>query len=49
MSATTSPTLRAATAKGRGGRPPAEEAERLDAALEAGLTGYTYLDDTPLA
>src|SRR5690606_5677570 len=28
---------------------PAEEAQRLDDALEAGLTGYTYLDDTPLA
>ena len=28
---------------------PAEEAARLEAALETGLTGYTYLDDTPLA
>ena len=28
---------------------PAQEAARMDAALEAGLTGYTYLDDTPLA
>ncbi|TWI13627.1 arginine decarboxylase [Aerolutibacter ruishenii] len=28
---------------------PADEAERLNAALETGLTGYTYLDDTPLA
>lgn len=28
---------------------PAEESERMNAALEAGLTGYTYLDDTPLA
>jgi arginine decarboxylase len=27
---------------------PAAEAQRLDAALEAGLTSYTYLDDTPL-
>ncbi|HVR82478.1 MAG TPA: arginine decarboxylase [Luteimonas sp.] len=27
---------------------PAGEAERLSAALEAGLTGYTYLDDAPL-
>ncbi|GHA88403.1 arginine decarboxylase [Cognatilysobacter bugurensis] len=27
---------------------PADEAQRLDAALEAGLTSYTYLDDTPL-
>ncbi len=26
---------------------PGKEAERLNAALEAGLTGYTYLDDTP--
>ncbi|MGQ4660590.1 arginine decarboxylase [Lysobacter sp. F6437] len=26
---------------------PVAEAERLNAALEAGLTGYTYLDDTP--
>ena len=26
---------------------PAEESARLDAALEAGLTGYTYLDDAP--
>ena len=28
---------------------PADEAERLNAALEAGLTGYTYLGDAPLA
>ncbi|GAA3911657.1 arginine decarboxylase [Luteimonas lutimaris] len=28
---------------------PADEAQRLNDALEAGLTGYTYLDDTPLA
>ncbi|UNK48109.1 arginine decarboxylase [Lysobacter sp. S4-A87] len=28
---------------------PADEAARMDAALETGLTGYTYLDDTPLA
>src|SRR3546814_937367 len=28
---------------------PAEEARRLNDALEAGLTGYTYLDDTPQA
>ena len=28
---------------------PAEDAARLDAALEAGLTAYTYLDDAPLA
>ncbi|MFD0739868.1 arginine decarboxylase [Lysobacter koreensis] len=28
---------------------PADEAERLNAALETGLTGYTYLDDAPLA
>ncbi|MFC3552395.1 arginine decarboxylase [Lysobacter cavernae] len=28
---------------------PADEAARLNAALEAGLTGYTYLDDAPLA
>ncbi|HEY5851945.1 MAG TPA: arginine decarboxylase [Lysobacter sp.] len=28
---------------------PAEEAARMDEALETGLTGYTYLDDTPLA
>lgn len=28
---------------------PEEEAERLNAALEAGLTGYTYLDDAPIA
>ncbi len=28
---------------------PADEAERLNAALEAGLTGYTYLSDAPLA
>jgi arginine decarboxylase len=27
---------------------PAEESARLDAALEAGLTGYTYLDDAPV-
>lgn len=27
---------------------PADEAEQLSAALESGLTGYTYLDDTPL-
>ncbi|MDH5822452.1 arginine decarboxylase [Luteimonas sp. RD2P54] len=26
---------------------PEDEAQRLKAALEAGLTGYTYLDDTP--
>ena len=26
---------------------PADESERLKAALEAGLTAYTYLDDTP--
>ena len=26
---------------------PAGEAQRMNAALEAGLTGYTYLDDTP--
>ena len=26
---------------------PADEAARLDAALETGLTGYTYLDDAP--
>lgn len=26
---------------------PADESRRLDEALEAGLTGYTYLDDTP--
>ena len=25
-----------------------DESQRLKAALEAGLTGYTYLDDTPL-
>jgi arginine decarboxylase len=30
-------------------RLPADEAARLRADLEAGLTGYTYLDDTPLA
>ncbi len=28
---------------------PVAEAERLNAALETGLTGYTYLDDAPLA
>ncbi len=28
---------------------PADESERLNAALETGLTGYTYLDDAPLA
>ena len=28
---------------------PADEGERLNAALETGLTGYTYLDDAPLA
>ncbi|KGM53981.1 arginine decarboxylase [Lysobacter daejeonensis GH1-9] len=28
---------------------PADEAERLTVALETGLTGYTYLDDAPLA
>ena len=28
---------------------PPEEAGRLDEALESGLTGYTYLDDAPLA
>jgi arginine decarboxylase len=27
---------------------PADEADRLNAALEAGLTGYTYLSDEPL-
>jgi arginine decarboxylase len=27
---------------------PADESARLEAALEAGLTGYTYLDDAPL-
>jgi arginine decarboxylase len=27
---------------------PDAEAARLNAALEAGLTGYTYLDDAPL-
>jgi arginine decarboxylase len=27
---------------------PADESARLDAALEAGLTAYTYLDDAPL-
>ncbi|HSM10863.1 MAG TPA: hypothetical protein VK827_04765, partial [Lysobacter sp.] len=27
---------------------PQDEAARLNAALEAGLTGYTYLDDAPL-
>ncbi|MDB6163529.1 MAG: speA [Xanthomonadaceae bacterium] len=29
-------------------RLPAEEAARMEAALEAGLTAYTYLSDTPL-
>ncbi|MGY0557375.1 arginine decarboxylase [Lysobacter sp. A421] len=28
---------------------PADEADHLNATLEAGLTGYTYLDDAPLA
>ncbi|MGY1426255.1 arginine decarboxylase [Lysobacter sp. A289] len=28
---------------------PADEADQLNATLEAGLTGYTYLDDAPLA
>ena len=28
---------------------PADEAASLDAALEAGLTAYTYLSDEPLA
>ena len=28
---------------------PADEAQRMSDALEAGLTGYTYLDDAPLA
>jgi arginine decarboxylase len=28
---------------------PEDEATRLEAALEAGLTGYTYLDDSPIA
>ena len=28
---------------------PADEAQRMNDALEAGLTGYTYLDDSPLA
>ncbi len=28
---------------------PAEESQRMKAALEAGLTGYTYLDDAPIA
>jgi arginine decarboxylase len=28
---------------------PADESARLEAALEAGLTAYTYLDDTPVA
>jgi arginine decarboxylase len=28
---------------------PADESDRLNAALETGLTGYTYLDDSPLA
>ncbi|HLT44655.1 MAG TPA: arginine decarboxylase, partial [Luteimonas sp.] len=28
---------------------PADESERLAAALESGLTAYTYLEDTPLA
>ena len=27
---------------------PADEAQQLNAALEAGLTGYTYLSDVPL-
>ena len=27
---------------------PGDEAQRLAAALETGLSGYTYLDDTPL-
>ena len=27
---------------------PVDESQRLNAALEAGLTGYTYLDDAPL-
>jgi arginine decarboxylase len=28
---------------------PAEESARLAAALESGLTAYTYLEDAPLA
>jgi arginine decarboxylase len=28
---------------------PADEARRMNDALEAGLTGYTYLDDSPIA
>jgi len=28
---------------------PADESERMNAALEAGLTAYTYLSDEPLA
>jgi arginine decarboxylase len=28
---------------------PADEAQRLEDALETGLTGYTYLSDAPLA
>lgn len=28
---------------------PADESQRMNDALEAGLTGYTYLDDSPLA
>ena len=28
---------------------PSEEAKGMKAALEAGLTGYTYLDDSPIA
>lgn len=28
---------------------PADEAQRLNEALETGLTGYTYLSDAPLA
>jgi arginine decarboxylase len=27
---------------------PADESQRLNAALEAGLTAYTYLSDEPL-
>ncbi len=30
-------------------RLPAAEAQKMKAALEAGLTGYTYLDDAPIA
>ncbi len=30
-------------------RLPAAEAQTMKAALEAGLTGYTYLDDAPIA